>query len=70
LFPIIKEHCDPFGRWIKNPNDTVRFTKVKDSKTIKEIIEAYCKKGFPKMGKEEKYTGNSIRQRACKLIGQ
>ena len=69
MFPIIKEHCDDFGRWIKNPNDTVRFTKVKDSKTIKEVIEAYCKKGFPKMGKEEKYTGNSIRQRACKLIG-
>ena len=69
LFSIVKEHCDDFGRWLKNPNDTVRFTKVKDSKTINEVIEAYCKKGFPKIGKEEKYNGNGIRQRALKLIG-
>ena len=55
LFTIVKEHCDEFGRWVKNPNDTVKFAKVKESKTIKEVIEAYCKKGFPKIGKEEKY---------------
>ena len=51
LIPIVREHTDTLGRWTKNPNDTVRFTKVKDSKTINEVIEAYCKKGFPKIGK-------------------
>ena len=60
LIPIVREHTDTLGRWLKNPNDTVKFTKVKASKTINEVIEAYCKKGFPKTGKEEKYTGNTL----------
>jgi len=46
LFTIVKEHCDEFGRWIKNPNDTVRFTKVKASKLFPYSIECKNREDF------------------------
>ena len=69
LFPIVKSHCDELGRWVKNPNDTIKFNKVITSKTIGGVIEAYCKKGFPKINKEEKLVGRAIREKGRILIG-
>ena len=73
LWEIIKTHCDSLGRWLKNPNETVRFNKIIKSKSIGEVIEAYCKKGFPKIGSEENIRDEKIRGRVWKssrnLIG-
>ena len=73
LWEIIKTHCDSLGRWLKNPNETVRFNKIIKSKSIGEVIEAYCKKGFPKIGSEENIKDEKIRGRVWKssrnLIG-
>jgi hypothetical protein len=69
LFPIIKDHCDDLGRWIKNPNETVRFNKVIKRASVGKVIEAYCKKGFPKIGRAEKFRGVGIRNTARVLIG-
>ena len=69
LFGIIENHCDKLGRWTKNPNDTVRFNKVIESASVAKVIEAYCKKGFPKIGSEEKIRGKGISAKARCLIG-
>jgi len=69
LFSIVKEHCDDLGRWVKNPNETIRFNKVIKRATIGKVIEAYCKKGFPKIGRAEKFRGVGIRNTARVLIG-
>lgn len=69
LFSIVKDHCDDLGRWIKNPNETVKFNKVIKSTKTGKVIEAYCKKGFPKIGSEEKIRGKGIREKARCLIG-
>ena len=58
LFSIVKDHCDALGRRTKDPNDTVRFNKVIKSASIGKVIEAYCKKGFPRIGRVEKIRGS------------
>ena len=69
MFKIIKEHCDEYGHWIKDPNLTVAYTQVNQSITIRDLIKEYCKAGFEKMRTAEKMTANSIRDKARYLIG-
>ena len=52
LFKIAKEHQDEYGRWVKDPNQTVSFTSVNQSITIRKLIEEYAKKGFEKIHQE------------------
>ena len=68
LFSIVKEHCDDLGRWEKDPNETVRFNKVIKSVKTAKVVEAYCKKGFPKIGSEEKIRGKGIREKAFRNL--
>ena len=49
MFKIVDEHTNNKGLWIKNPEQTIIYNKVKVSLTIRELIEVYCKKGFSKM---------------------
>ena len=69
LFPIVKDHCDELGRWIKDPNETLKFNKVIKNLTTGETIELFCKEGFPKMREEGKLSGKQIREKARSLIG-
>ena len=69
MFQIVKEHCDEYDHWTKDPNLTVQFTQVNQPITIRALIEEYCKAGFEKMRTGEKMTGNSIRDKARYLIG-
>jgi len=69
LFRIAKEHQDEYGRWVKDPNQTVSFTSVNQSITIRKLIEEYAKKGFEKMFNAEKMKGNSIRDKVRHLFG-
>jgi len=55
--------------WVKDPQQTIVYNKVKVSLTIRELIEVYCKKGFSKMGSLAKFGGHSIRTKARILIG-
>ena len=69
LFKIVEEHTNNKGLWFKDPQQTIVYNKVKVSLTIRELIEVYCKKGFPKMGSLAKFGAHSIRAKARILIG-
>ena len=69
LFNIVKEHQDEYGKWIKDPNQTIVFKKMKKMVTIRKLIVDFAKKGFQKMQTAECLTGNSIRDKVRHLFG-
>ena len=69
LFNIVKEHQDEYGKWIKDPNQTIVFKKVNKMITIRKLIIEFAKKGFQKMQTAECLTGNSIRDKVRHLFG-
>jgi len=69
LFKIIKEHQDEYGKWIKDPNQTIVYNAVNKTITIRKLIEQYAIKGFQKMENAECLTGNSIRDKVRHMFG-
>ena len=69
LFNIVKEHQDEYGKWIKDPNQTIVFKKINKMITIRKLIVDFAKKGFQKMQTAECLTGNSIRDKVRHLFG-
>ena len=78
LIEINKSHTDKHQRWIKDPNITRRDKRTRTSldqveqsqkKTLGEVIEELCMRGFPKIDSEGTLTAKSIQDRARYILG-